>query len=216
MDKYEIALDITENPEKYTAERLREILDDKEVREIYNLICKTDSAAEARRAVDVDTEWERFARMHDLKKKSRRKVRFIWPLSRAASIIAFVTTTFVAMAVGVAVTVAMTDKTDEGSSEKPAAAERTAVTTTDSVTAQRDSVRTATGTIMFEDEALSAIMDAVSRAYGVDVRFKNKETGNLHLYYKLDTSLTIEEIVAQLTTFEQIKINLKDNTLTIE
>ena len=217
MDKYEIALDITEHPENYTAERLKEILADKEVREIYNLICKTASAAEAGRRVDTDAEWERFAGAHGLVKKSRKKGLLLWPMSRAASIIAFVTTTFVAMAVGVAVTVAVTDKkAKEQNQEKTEIAQTAATPTTDSVTALTDSMRAATGPILFENETLSTIMDAVSKAYGVEVRFKNKETGELHLYYKLDTSLPIEEIVAQLTTFEQIKISLKDNTLTIE
>ena len=121
------------------------------------------------------------------------------------------------MAVGVAVTVAVTDrKAEEKTAEKTDITVSEARRTTAGVTTTPDSVKPAAGPIMFEDETLSAIMDAVSKAYGVNVKFKNKETGDLHLYYKLDTSLPIEDIVTQLTTFEQIKISLKGNTLTIE
>ena len=217
MDKYEIALDITEHPENYTAYQLNEILADKEIRDIYNLICKTDSAAEAAKPVDVEAEWERFAQKHNMAEQGSNQGRFLWLGSRAAAIITFVTTTFVAMAIGVTVNIALTDKKhEEQSVEKMQTAVSTTGPKSGSVTAQTDSTSTTTGPILFEDEVLSSIMDAVSKAYGVEVRFKNKETRELHLYYKLDTSLPIEEIVAQLTTFEQIKISLKDNTLTIE
>ena len=53
MDKYELVLDIVEHPEKYTSEQLAEIMSDPETREIYNLLCKTDSAIEANEEVDI-------------------------------------------------------------------------------------------------------------------------------------------------------------------
>ena len=56
--KYDVVLDIIEHPENYTPEQLTEILSDSETREIYNLLCKTDSAIEAGREIDVDAEWE--------------------------------------------------------------------------------------------------------------------------------------------------------------
>ena len=56
MDKYDLVLDIIAHPEKYTSEELNEIMADGETREIYNLLCKTDSAIEAHNVVDVDAE----------------------------------------------------------------------------------------------------------------------------------------------------------------
>ena len=61
MDKYDLVLDIIEHPENYTSEQLAELLGEPEMREIYNLLCKTDSAIEASRDIDVDVEWEGFA-----------------------------------------------------------------------------------------------------------------------------------------------------------
>ena len=60
--KYDVVLDIIEHPENYTPEQLTEILSDSETREIYNLLCKTDSAIEAGREIDVDAEVETFRR----------------------------------------------------------------------------------------------------------------------------------------------------------
>lgn len=59
------------------------------------------------------------------------------------------------------------------------------------------------------------IMKAVSANYGVDVVFNNKEAATLHLYYRLDPSLTIDEVISQLNTFEQIDIKRQGEMLTI-
>lgn len=64
MDKYDLVLDIIEHPENYTSEQLAELLGEPEMREMYNLLCKTDSAIEASRDIDVDVEWEGFAQKH--------------------------------------------------------------------------------------------------------------------------------------------------------
>ncbi|MFA4087158.1 MAG: DUF4974 domain-containing protein, partial [Paramuribaculum intestinale] len=70
--------------------------------------------------------------------------------------------------------------------------------------------------VMFENEPLEKIMKEVAGAYGVDVRFDNREAALLHLYYKFDPSLPLTEIVEQLNTFEQINIKHNGNILTID
>ena len=70
--------------------------------------------------------------------------------------------------------------------------------------------------IMFENEPLDAIMKEVAAAYGVEVKFNNREVASLHLYYKLDTSLPLNEVVEQLNTFEQINIKQYGNLLNID
>lgn len=79
-----------------------------------------------------------------------------------------------------------------------------------------DTVSALTAPVMFEDEPLEAIMNTVARAYGVEVRFNNDKAASLHLYYKLDPSLPLDEVVSQLNTFEQINIRRNGNTLTID
>lgn len=46
--------------------------------------------------------------------------------------------------------------------------------------------------------------------------FDNKEAATLHLYYRLDPSLSIDEVISQLNTFEQINIKRQGDTLTID
>lgn len=224
MDKYELVLDIIGHPEKYTAERLAEIMSDPETREIYNLLCKADSAVEANRETDVDAEWENFARRHGDRLSSGlgsdgrqpRPLLLRWFGSRAASIAAIVCTSIVAVAAGIAVTVTLTDRSDESRQVAAATPERSESEYTDSIsTVPADTVSALTAPVMFEDEPLEAIMNTVARAYGVEVRFNNDEAASLHLYYKLDPSLPLDEVVSQLNTFEQINIRRNGNTLTI-
>ena len=65
--KYDTVFDIIDHPEKYPVDRLNEILSDPEAREIYNLLCKANSAIEANEAdkeVDVNAQWEDFSLKH--------------------------------------------------------------------------------------------------------------------------------------------------------
>ena len=69
---------------------------------------------------------------------------------------------------------------------------------------------------MFEDEPLETIMKEVAATYEVEVMLNNKETASLHLYYRLDPSQPINEVVEQLNTFERINIRQDGNTLIID
>lgn len=212
MDKYELVLDIVEHPEKYTSEQLAEIMSDFEIREIYNLLCKTDSAIEANKEVDVDAEWEDFSEKHSV--CTRRT--FFWFGSRAASFAAIVGTSIVAVAAGIAVTVAVIDHKPEPIAENVVVAPSAVAVSTDTLTTKNDTVMVSLIPIMFENESLEKIMKEVADAYGVEVKFNNKEAALLHLYYKFDPSLPLTKVVEQLNTFEQINIKQNGNILTID
>lgn len=212
MDKYDLVLDIIEHPENYTSEQLAELLVETETREIYNLLCKTDSAIEASRGIDVDAEWECFAQ----KRGRRPRLSYLGRGSRAASIAAIVGSSVVAVAAGIAVTVAVVTHKLE-----PVAKEATIVSTampatTEDIITPADTVRSLSEPMMFENEPLEAIVKEVAAAYGVEVKFNNREVASLHLYYKLDTSLPLKEVVEQLNTFEQINIKQDGNILNID
>lgn len=216
MDKYEskydIVLDIIEHPDNYTSGQLEDILSDPETREIYNLLCKTESAVKADNKIDVDAEWERFSKKYAM----RPRRSFLWFGSRAASIAAVVGTSLVAVAAGIAVTVSVIDHKSEPLAEEAMPATSVTTVTTDSLSAVNDTVRVVIEPMMFENETLENIMKGVSDAYGVEVKFNNKEAASLHLYYKLDPSLPLDEVVEQLNTFEQIDIKRNGNILNID
>lgn len=213
MDKYDIALDIIENHEKYPAERLSELLSDPETREIYDLMCKVGTAIDTNASTDANAEWIAFTRKHSI---PHRRM-FMWSGSRAASIVLLALTSLAAVAVGITVTVAISDKRAQSSSvEETRQLANESSATEDTSAIANDTVTASPSPIMFEDETLESIMRAVAANYGVTVRFNNDDAASLHLYYKLDPTLSIDEIISQLDTFEQIDISRDGDTLTID
>lgn len=212
-NKYATVFDIIENPQKYTQEQLKEMLSDTETRDIYNLICKSESAIESSKTVDVDAEWEKFARIHEAHKRSN----FIWRSSRAASIVMIICTSIAAIAAGIAITIAVNNHYQKTTGEKTSIPTNISTDSPEaSATEPQDSITVATMPVMFEDGSLADIMKTIAATYGVEIKFNNKETEFLHLYYRFDPSLTIDEVISQLNTFDQINIIHSGNTLTIE
>ncbi|MGM9852374.1 MAG: DUF4974 domain-containing protein [Muribaculaceae bacterium] len=212
MDKYDLILDIIEHPEKYTSEQLAEIMSEPETREIYNLLCKTESAIKGSDEPDVNSEWEKFSNSRLV--RSRRV--FSWFGSRAASIAAIVGTSIAAVAAGIAVTVSVIDHKSEPIAENTAVAPSAAVVSTDAIATKCDTVNVNLTPVMFENEPLEKIMNEVAKAYRVEVKFEDVNVASLHLYYKFDPSLTLNEVIEQLNTFEQINIRRNGKTLTID
>lgn len=212
MDKYNLVLDIIEHPEKYTANQLKEIMADAETNEIYTLLCKTDSTAHSQKTFDAEADWEKFATNH--RTFSRRG--FHWSGNRAASITAMICVSIMAVAAGIALTVSLTKhQQTHPFSETEISTMQTNVAAKDSITQPAESIITPNEPIMFENASLEDILKKVETVYNVNTVFKNKEAAELHLYYKFDPTLPLDEVIAQLNTFEQINIRYNDKTLII-
>lgn len=212
MDKYDLVLDIIEHPDKYSSEQLAEIMSEPETREIYNLLCKTESAIKDSEEPDVSSEWEKFS---DSRLVRSRRV-FSWFGNRAASIAAIVGSSIVAVAAGIAVTVSVIDHKSEPFAENTAVAPFAVAISTDTIATKCDTVNVYMTPVMFENEPLEKIMNEVAKTYRVEVKFKDENVASLHLYYKLDPSLTLNDVIEQLNTFEQINIRRNGNTLIID
>ncbi|MDE6578429.1 MAG: hypothetical protein K2K58_09710, partial [Muribaculaceae bacterium] len=64
MEKYDIALDLIEHPEKYSDREIASFLEDDEIREIYNSLClvETSFQPEIKLPEDkVEEEWNKFS-----------------------------------------------------------------------------------------------------------------------------------------------------------
>lgn len=211
-DKYTLVLDIIEHSDDYTSGQLAEILSDPETREIYNILCMTRSAVDADKDIDVETEWERFTQEH----AGSHRRRFAVPGRRAASIAAIIGTSIVAVAAGIAVTVAVIVHKPEPTPCVETTTPSTVAETTVGTATKNDTINATPAPVMFENEPLERIMERIAATYGIKVKFNNKEAASLHLYYRLDPSLPLNEVVEQLNTFEQINITQNGNTLNID
>lgn len=214
MDKYELLLDVIEHPENYPAEKIKDMLSDPETREIYNLLCKTKSALNPDTPADADAEWTEFRRRHN---PTLRQRYLGWFGSRAASIAVITGTAVMAIAAGITITISVRDAkyTSATKEIKVNTLSHLAAASSDSIAAEPDTIKRDLTPVMFENESLGVIMNRVATIYSVEIRFNNMHASSLHLYYRLDPALPLDEIVSQLNTFEQINIKRNDNILTI-
>ncbi|MCM1032581.1 MAG: DUF4974 domain-containing protein [Odoribacter sp.] len=211
MDKYNIVLDLIEHPDKYSTQKIEEILSDHEVKTIYCLLCKTKSTfSTTDDNADVDVEWRRFSNAH-----TNPKFRFLRIGFRAASI---ATIALSSLAV-VALTITFAVKKFEP-------IQTTVDITIDEVTstpmvnnAMTDVVEhppvVAAVPTVFEDVALDTILNYIARINNIEVDFKHPETARLHLFYKFDPNLPLEETIEQLNTFEQINIRITSKRIIV-
>lgn len=225
MDKYDLVLDIIGQSEKYSQEQIKELLADKETRDIYNLLCKTGSAVNREcDSPDVDAEWEAFkekrltGESNESAKPARRIKLTSWLSSRAAStaiVVGLSITSIAAIGIGIKM---MADRQQTAAKETVADVKPLAT----QAAAEGDTIQNATKQkpapaepIVFENATLETIMTVIGEYYGVSIRYANNETKALRLYFRLDASLPLAEVIGQLNTFDRINITLKDNTLTI-
>lgn len=216
MDKYDIVLDLIEHPAKYAPERIAEILSDPETREIYNLLCKTDSTLVSTDAkVDVDAEWQTFSQAH-----KKPKLRFLWSGSRAASIAAIAFTSFAAVAIGITVMVKTFDSKPQLIKVVAEASVASPVSKTETIskdsTVIAEEVAVSNTPVLFENVSLEEILSRVAKTHGVNVEYKKPETAQLHLYYKFDPTVPLKETVEQLNTFEQISIRISGKKIIVD
>lgn len=212
--KYDVVFDIIDHPDNLTEQELEEILTDPECREIYNLICKADSATKAEGEIDIESEWELFSKKHCI--HPRRRI-FKWVGSRAASMAVIICSSIVAVAAGIAVTMAVIDhKPKVAQNSGPKTIQTSVVAVSDTIKEKNETAKVEIKPVMFEDKPLVIIMQAVEKAYDVKIKFNNKDVAELHLYYKFDPTLPLDEVVEQLNTFKRINIKRNGDTLTIE
>lgn len=224
MEKFMKAIDLADHPGKYSSEEIRELLEDEEIKELYNAICDSDSALNLPSRLseeEVEREWERFNQSE--REASRKGSHLADYFSRRAAVIATViTVSLVAMAIGGAMLVhhnsAQIEKQSLEATAMVPAMSATVVAASDTVAQGEtiDNFETDAEVKLFENEPLSNILDEMSRHYGFKVRILNGGVAGLRLYFRWDPSDELPEVIRQLNNFERINLVLNGDTLTVK
>lgn len=217
MDKCDLVLDLIEHPENYTQERIGEILSDTEARELYNLLCKTNSALVSATGgkVAADAEWRAFNSRY-------RRTEFRVPHigNRAASIVIVAMTSLAAVAIGITVAVKNFEpkqQTIEVAKETSAESQRTKVQKQSNDTIKDMGIVDGPDVPeLFVNASLEDVLGRIAETHQVTVEYVKPETAQLHLYYRFDPALTLDETIEQLNTFEQINIRISDNKIIVD
>ncbi len=217
MDKIDRLLDAIEHPDRYSEKDIETLLEDPEVREVYDLLDKTKATLTPIPAPDIDAEWETFKKSHPATQQpTTLRIVNLFTRNIAASIaIGIASLAAVAAVVGVSVNYVLNQTAETPSAETVATARENLVTT-DTITVAEELPAAPPETIVFDNEPLETIATRIAGYYGYKVEFSTDAPKSLRLYFRWNQAQTLDEIVESLNNFEQIHISVKDKTIKID
>ena len=217
MDKIDRFLDAIEYPERYTQLEIGAMLQDPEIKEVFELLDKTKSSLQPQQSHDIEAEWRRFEKNHPTSKVTHR----FWPagiMSRnIAATIAIAIVSFTAVAAIVGIGINQLSHRQEASGPADARTEYAEVTAKPDSVQSVDAIKDKTPEIIvFDNETLMIIAGKITEYYGYEVEFSNEASESLRLYFRWNQENTLEEVVERLNNFEQIHLVIKDKTIKID
>lgn len=217
-DKIDRFLDIVNEIDGVSDENLKEILNDKELMEIQSAVSKTADALTETPKVDIDSEWQTFSEEH-LGHKRRGFVamlsNFVSRNAAAVILCTVATLAVVAATIGVHYSVKRHNEAQQPAHESREVAELNNTVKPDTIPVTTQSEGPAE-IIVFKNRSLGNILPVIAEYYGATVVFETASTKELRLYFQWDKSQSLEVIVEQMDSFEQLDIKLIDNTITVE
>lgn len=215
MDKFEKILDIIDHQEKYSDEKIHEILQDEECRKLYQTMVEVDSALESPSPIiNVDEEWEKFSQKHQLQEVSHPITSW---RKLAASIAGFVLISCIAFA-AIHTYIKRSQETTQVTADthpeviKSDSAKQVAAK--DSLIHPKPEKPAIHKT--FENVAFEQMISEIASYYDLQVKFENNEDKTLRLYYEWNSHSSIENIVKELNQFENVNIELQQNELIVK
>lgn len=217
-DKIERLLESVENSDHMSDTELDELLEDTETKAIHNVISRTAYALTETTEPNINNEWEQFLKKHYSPKRNNLRHLINYFISRnavAVLICAILSFTVIAATIGVKIITTGTDKRDNYETEI------TQTVPADTVS-KRNSIDTDTNpsvfsqTYVFKNKSLENIISAIAGYYDATVVFNIDSTKDLRLYFNWDKSLPLEDVIAQLNSFERINITLNDKTIIVD
>ena len=204
-EKIERLLDMTEHPEHYSEEEMQEILADKETREYYDLIIKTDDAYTKSHDVDVDKALQEFETKHS----------HHFSLSKIAAILIGI---LLVSGITYAAIVFNRNSSDKQSvrkaqmgrviTDKATKSIDTETTDIDTTTTQKEQ--------LFDNVELQTILDDISTYYKLKVIYHSDKSRHLRLHFYWDKTKDAETIVESLNHFENVNMTLTDSKIDVK
>lgn len=217
-DKIERLLESVENSDRLSDTELDELLEDSEAKAIHDVISRTAYALTETPEPNINKEWGHFLKEHYSPKHKNLKHVITYFISRNAAavlIFAIVSFTVIAATISVKIIITGTDKRDNYETEI------TQTVPADTIS-KRDSINTDTKqsvlsqTHVFKNKSLENIISAIAGYYDATVIFNVDSTKDLRLYFNWDKSLPLEDVIAQLNSFERINITLNGKTIIVD
>lgn len=156
---------------------------------------------------DVDAEWAKFEAQHLPKQTTSNGM---W-LRKAAAVVAGFVLVCAVYALSVTLGLAPNIFFDEGGAIAESATHKVNAIESELTQGDDDSE-----SVLFDNVALADILSDFGAYYDLSLHYNSDEVKSVRLYFNWNKSLTLDENIASLNTFEKINIKLDGDTLIIE
>ena len=220
--KWDMLLDLLENPEKYSETQKAELLGDEEVKELYQQMVETrqafdfDKSNEEMKMPSVDEEWKK---LKDEKLKST-KVAFLWsPMRKVAAVAAVLVVSGFAFAAIHLVTHYQQSSekndtelvaSDDNSAQQVPAPQKTYTEE------KTDTASIAKLPLVYENAELKNILTPIAEHFHLKVTYQNESARHIRLFLQLKEDMSIDDIIKLMNHFEKVNIRHEGQTLIVE
>ena len=207
-DKIQQLLEITDAPNEFSEEQIEETLKDDDMRAAYAvmvLAAQTFDAARENERQDVQQNVAKTIAMGNRRMLWRKVAIFIG--------------IFLISGLAVAAFLPMGKTTPKEEKQAVVEVKETPSQTADSDVRQKDLKATQTSQpaiVVFQDETLENIMQAVGEAYKVTPVFKNEQKRHLRLHLKWNRDAGLDIFLQRISQFKQFEVTATPTTLIIE
>ena len=220
--KWDMLLDLLENPEKYSETQKAELLGDEEVKELYQQMVETrqafdfDKSNEEMKMPSVDEEWKK---LKDEKLKST-KVAFLWsPMRKVAAVAAVLVVSGFAFAAIHLVTHYQQSSekndtelvaSDDNSAQQVPAPQKTYTEE------KTDTASIAKLPLVYENAELQNILTPIAEHFHLQVTYQNESARHIRLFLQLEKNMSLDDIIELMNHFEKVNIRHEGQTLIVE
>ena len=220
--KWDMLLDLLENPEKYSETQKAELLGDEEVKELYQQMVETqqaldfDKLKEEMKMPSIDEEWKKLKE----EKKQSTKVAFLWsPMRKVAAVAAVLVVSGFTFAAIHLVTLSQQSSekndtelvaSDDNSAQQVPAPQKTYTEE------KTDTASIAKLPLVYENAELQNILTPIAKHFHLQVTYQNESVRHIRLFLQLREDMSIDDIITLMNHFEKVNICREGQTLIVE
>lgn len=201
-DKIERLLDMTEHPDRYSEEEMRQMMADDECRAYYELMVKTDDAYTPLPNADTERALREFEKLHG-QGFSWRKIAAIF-----IGIITISCLTYAAIIIHQHSTKPQSVRPQTESAAPRTVAGNEVKTETPDTVSEKEKI--------YDDIELQTILDDISTHYNLQLEYKSEASKHLRLHFRWDKTQELGRTIETLNHFEKVNITLNDGKMTVE
>ena len=209
-EKTKMLLDAQEHPEQFTDEALRQMQDDSEIRELMEATAQGKRALMKHQPVAsqeaIDAAWQDFEAKH-FPKAAKVSIRY----KIAASFIGLLFVSGIALA-AVHIVRNYRNAVEE---DVKFPTQETRISDSHQQTVATDTTTTVPP-VVFDNVTLDSILPQIAQHYGYTVSFRSDKSKPLRLFLTWNPQDSIQKVTDKLNLFEQIHIELAEQTMIVE